>query len=87
MKFGKVAAAFAALSLAGAPAMAQAANSSASKLSIGNVERSGAPIADQSDLAGSNVLIGIVVIAAIIGAIIVIADNDDDNNNDNPTSP
>jgi len=78
MKFGKIAAASVALSLTAAPAMAQASQSAAS------VERLGASIDQDSKLAGSNVLIGIVVIAAIIGAIVVVADGNDNNE---PVSP
>ena len=70
MKLGKIAAAAAMLSLTAAPAIAQATQS-ASALSVAGAERLGASVDQDSDLAGSNVLIGIVVVAAIIGAIVL----------------
>lgn len=79
MKIGKLAAAAAVLSLTATPALAQA---SSADLSVANVQRDGGLFDSESDLAGSNVLIGIVIIAAIIGAIVVVADDEDE-----PVSP
>ena len=74
MKIGKLAAAAAVLSLTATPALAQA---SSADLSVANVQRDGGLFDSESDLAGSNVLIGIAIVAAIIGAIVVVADDDD----------
>ncbi len=46
------------------------------------MQRDGGLFDSESDLAGSNVLIGIAIVAAIIGAIVVVADDDDE-----PVSP
>ncbi len=84
MKFGKIAAAVAALSLTAAPAMAQA-TTAASKLSLSSVDRTGAQTDDDSELAGNNVFVGIAIFAVIIGAVLLIAADDDDD--DTPVSP
>jgi hypothetical protein len=77
MKFGKLAASFAALSLIAAPVAAQAVNSVAPA-----VERIGATSSSSEKLEGnSGILIGILAAAAVIAGIIIIADDDD------PTSP
>lgn len=72
MKLMKIAAAAAALALTAAPAMAQAT-------SADSVQRIGASASDENELAGSNILFGVLAVAAIIGAIIVIADGDDED--------
>ena len=77
MKIGKLAAAAAVLSLTATPALAQA---SSADLSVANVQRDGGLFESESDLAGSNVLFGVVIFAAIIGAIVV-------NDEDEPVSP
>ncbi len=77
MKHGKLAAAAAVLSLTATPALAQA---SSADLSVANVQRDGGLFESESDLAGSNVLFGVVIFAAIIGAIVV-------NDEDEPVSP
>lgn len=86
MKFGKIAAAVAALSLTAAPAMAQA-TTAAAKLSLSSVDRTGAQTDDGNELAGSNILFGVLVVAAIIGAIVAIAGDDDEDDMDDPVSP
>jgi hypothetical protein len=77
MKFGKLAAGIAAVSLVAAPVAAQSANSLAPA-----VERAGANSSSSENLEGSNgILIAILAAAAVIGGIIIIADDN------NPTSP
>tara|TARA_R110000824_G_scaffold95771_4_gene230050 strand:+ start:449 stop:682 length:234 start_codon:yes stop_codon:yes gene_type:complete len=77
MKFGKLAAGFAAVSLAAAPVAAQAANSAAPA-----VERIAATSTASENLEGENgILIAVLAAAAVIAGIIIIADDDD------PTSP
>ena len=77
MKFGKLAAGFAALSLVAAPVAAQSANSVAPA-----VERVGAKSSTSDKLEGENgILIALLAAAAVIAGIIIIADDDD------PTSP
>ncbi len=69
MKFGKVALATAALSLAASPAIAEAA-----------FERNVAPVEGESEVAGgSTLLLALLGAAAVIGGIIIIADDDDDD--------
>lgn len=69
MTFRNIALATAALSLATAPAIAQA-----------NFERASAPVEGESELeGGSGILIGILAAAAIIGGIIIAADDGDDD--------
>lgn len=79
MKFNKLAASVAAVSLMTAPAMAQAVQSTAPV-----AERIGATAdADAEKLGGSSgIIIGVLAAAAVIAGIIIIADDDDD-----PTSP
>jgi len=77
MKFGKIAASFAAMSLIAAPVAAQASNSAAPA-----VERVSAQYASEENLEGENgILIALLAAAAVIAGIIIIADDDD------PTSP
>ncbi len=77
MKFNKLAAAVAAVSLAVAPVAVQAADSVAPA-----VERIGATEAEAEKLeGGSGILIAVLAAAAVIAGIIIIADDDD------PTSP
>ncbi|MEH6790770.1 hypothetical protein [Parasphingorhabdus sp.] len=77
MKFGKLAAGIAAVSLVAAPVAAQATGSLAPA-----VERVGAASASSEKLEGGNgILIGVLAAAAVIAGIIIIADDDD------PTSP
>ena len=67
MKFRNLALATAALSLATAPAIAQASFS-----------RSNAPVEGESDVAGaSGILIGVLAAAAVVGGILTAASNDD----------
>jgi len=68
MKFRKIALATAALSLATAPAIAQA-----------NFERASAPIEGESELQGSGIILAILAAAAVIGGIVIAADGDDDD--------
>jgi len=79
MKFSKLAAIVAALSLSTAPLMAQAVKSVTS-----SVERVGAAKeADAEKLEGSTgIIIAVLAAAAVIAGIIIIADGDDE-----PTSP
>lgn len=79
MKFNKLAAAVATVSLVTAPAMAQSVQSTAPV-----AERIGATAdAEAEKLEGSSgILIGVLAAAAVIAGIIIIADDDDD-----PTSP
>lgn len=79
MKFNKLAASVAALSLMTAPAMAQAVQSTAPV-----AERIGATADSEAENIGgsSGILIGVLAAAAVIAGIIIIADDDDD-----PTSP
>lgn len=77
MKLNKIAAGFAAASLAVAPVAAQAADSVAPAL-----ERVASSSADSEKLEGENgILIALLAAAAVIAGIIIIADDDD------PTSP
>ncbi|WP_417622201.1 hypothetical protein [Parasphingorhabdus sp.] len=77
MKFGKLAAGIAAVSLVAAPAAAQTSNSMAPA-----VERIGAKSTSSEKLEGQNgILIAVLAAAVVIGGIVLIADDDD------PTSP
>ncbi|MEQ8744382.1 hypothetical protein [Parasphingorhabdus sp.] len=77
MKFGKLAAAVAAVSLVAAPVAAQAVNSSASA-----AQRVGAISPFDEKLEGENgILIALLAAAAVIAGIIIIAGDND------PTSP
>jgi len=77
MKFGKLAASVAAVTLVAAPVAAQSANSSAPA-----VERVGANSSSAEQLEGENgILIALLAAAAVIAGIIIIADDND------PTSP
>lgn len=77
MKFGKMAAGVAALSLVTAPVAAQSVDSRAPA-----VDRVGANSTDSEQLEGENgILIAVLAAAAVIAGIIIIADDDD------PTSP
>ena len=77
MKFGKLAAGIAAVSLVAAPVAAQVAGSTAPA-----VERLGAKSTSEEKLEGQNgILIALLAAAAVIAGIIIIADDDD------PTSP
>lgn len=77
MKFGKLAAGIAAVSLVAAPVAAQSANSRATA-----VERIGADSVSSEKLEGENgILIALLAAAAVIAGIIIIADDND------PTSP
>ncbi|WP_427969193.1 hypothetical protein [Altererythrobacter sp.] len=73
MKFRKIAAATAVVSLAASPAIAEAAFS-----------RTAAPVEGESEIGGgSGILIAILAAAAVIGGIIIAADGGDDE----PVSP
>lgn len=77
MKFGKLAAGIAAVSLVAAPVAAQSVNSVAPA-----VERVSANSSSSEKLEGENgILIAILAAAAVIAGIIIIADDND------PTSP
>lgn len=67
MNLRNVALAAAAVSLAAAPAIAQA-----------TFERASAPIEGESELQGSGIILGVLAAAAVIGGIIIAADGDDD---------
>ena len=71
MKFRTMAAAVAALSLTAAPAMAE------------SVERASAPIAEQSEMAGSSTLLLVLAVVLFGAGIFFLVDNDDDD----PDSP
>ena len=69
MTFRNIALATAAVSLAAAPAIAQA-----------DFARAAAPVSGDSELeGGSGVIIGVLAAAAIIAGIIIAADGDDDD--------
>ncbi|MEO0590718.1 MAG: hypothetical protein AAFY81_08710 [Pseudomonadota bacterium] len=68
MKIRNVAMAAAALSMAAAPALAQA-----------TFDRASAPVEGESELQGTGVILGVLAAAAVIGGIIIIADDDDDD--------
>ncbi|MDJ0979875.1 MAG: hypothetical protein QNI87_15220 [Erythrobacter sp.] len=68
MKFRNIAMATAALSLATAPAIAQA-----------TFERASAPIEGESELQGSGVILGVLAAAAIIAGIVIAVDDGDDD--------
>lgn len=77
MKFGKLTAALAAVSLVAAPVAAQVSSSPAS-----SGERVAANVGLPERLEGENgILIAILAAAAVIAGIIIIADDND------PTSP
>lgn len=67
MKLRTIALSVAAVSLAAAPAIGQA-----------TFERASAPVEDESELAGSGIIIGVIAAAAVIGGIIIAADDGDD---------
>ena len=74
MKFGKIAAALAAVSLVAAPALAQAAPA---------VARVSAKAGASEKMEGdSRVIFALLAAAAIIAGVIIVADDDD-----SPTSP
>lgn len=77
MKFGKLAASLAALTLVASPVVGQSSNSVAPA-----VQRTSANSAPLEKLEGENgILIALLAAAAVIAGIIVIADDND------PTSP
>ena len=76
MKFGKLAAGFAAVSLVAAPVAAQMSNSKAPA-----VERVSATSSSEKLEGENGILIALLAAAAVIAGIIIIADDDD------PTSP
>jgi hypothetical protein len=76
MKFGKLAAGVAAISLVAAPVAAQSANSPAPA-----VERIGANSSSSEKLEGENGILIAIPAAAVIAGIIIIADDNE------PTSP
>ncbi len=67
MKLRNALAATAAITLAAAPAVAEA-----------NLKRASAPVEGESELTGSSVIIGLLAAAAVIGGIIIAVDDDDD---------
>jgi len=78
MKFGKLAAGIAAISLVAAPVAAQSVNNVAPA-----VDRVAAQSSSSEELEGENgILIAVLAAAAVIAGIIIIADDDDE-----PTSP
>ncbi|MDY7097426.1 MAG: hypothetical protein SXU28_04750 [Pseudomonadota bacterium] len=68
MKFRNIAMATAAVSLAAAPAIAQA-----------DFARASAPVSGESELEGSGIILGILAAAAIIAGIVIAADGGDDS--------
>ncbi|MEO0871702.1 MAG: hypothetical protein AAFY19_07035 [Pseudomonadota bacterium] len=69
MKIRNVAMAAAALSMAAAPALAQA-----------TFDRASAPVEGESKAGGnSGIIIGVLAAAAVVGGIIIAADDDDDD--------
>ena len=68
MKIRNVALAAAALSMAAAPALAQA-----------TFDRASAPVEGESELEGNGIIIGVLAAAAVIGGIIIATDGDDDD--------
>ncbi|GAA4051800.1 hypothetical protein [Parerythrobacter jejuensis] len=68
MKFRNVLAATAALSLAAAPAVAEA-----------SFARTAAPVEGESEAGGSGIVIGILAAAALIGGIIIAAGGSDND--------
>ena len=79
MRFAKILSAAAIVSLAGTPALAQAAN-----VSTASVQRTAALQGDDSELAGGpGIIIAILAAAAVIGGIILAVDSGDDS----PVSP
>lgn len=81
MKFGKVLAAVAAVSMAAAPVAASAAPAAA-KLSLSKSVRSGAPAAKGEQLMGGGAFVAIIAAIAVILGIIAVS-----NSNDSPKSP
>lgn len=81
MKFNKLAASVAAVSLMTAPAMAQSVQSTAPV-----AERIGATSEAQAEKLEGNtgILIGVLAASAVIAGIVIISNDDDD---DAPTSP
>lgn len=71
MKFRTMAAAIAALSLTAAPAMAE------------SVDRSSAPVTEQSEMAGTSTLLLVLAVVLFGAGIFFLVDNDDDD----PDSP
>lgn len=67
MKLRNVLAATAALTLAAAPAVAEA-----------NFDRASAPVEGESELAGSSLIIALLAAAAVVGAILIAVDDDED---------
>ena len=67
MRIRDFAAATAAVSLAVAPAMAQAA------------DRTSAPAEEKSELGGTGIILALLAAAAVIGGIIIAADGGDDD--------
>ncbi len=81
MRFGKVSlAAVAAVALAGAPVIAQAAPA---KPVAGKIQRAGAAKEESKLGGGSGVIVAVLAAAAVIAGIVIAAGNDDDA----PTSP
>ena len=77
MKFGKLAAILAAVTLVASPVAAQSANSV-----VPSVQRVGAKPVSLEKLEGENgILIALLAAAAVVAGIIIIADDND------PTSP
>ena len=68
MTIRNLAMAAAALSLAAAPAIAQA-----------DFARAAAPVSGESKLEGSGIILGVLGAAAVVAGIIIIADDDDDD--------
>lgn len=66
MKLRNLVAAAAALTLVASPAVAQA-------------DRASAPISDESEIGGSNIVLAILAVAAVIAGLILLLDNNDDD--------
>lgn len=78
MRIGKISlAAIAVVTMAGAPVVAQVVAAKSA------VSRASAQTADENNLKGSGIIIGLLALTAIVGGIVIAAGNDDDA----PTSP
>lgn len=67
MKLRNALAATAALTLAAAPAVAEA-----------TIDRTSAPVEGQSELGGSSLIIALLAAAAVVGAILIAVDDEDE---------
>lgn len=80
MRFGKaMMAAAVATSLISTPVLAGAEN-----LSVASAQRDAAPVGQQEELAGGNMIVALIGLVLVVAAVVIAFD---DNNEDSPTSP